>query len=159
MCIHLHTGWRRLIGCLKLQVNFRKSATKYRALFRKMTYKDKASYDYTPPCRVCVTYHICHILSCMHMRSICVIYQRCTTGVWDVVYSSKSYVVHSFSKYMLYLSHIVYHQMIDPEWLERTATHCNTLQLAATHCNSLWLPATQVAIHCNPLQHIAELWD
>jgi len=43
------TGWRRLIGCLKLQVIFRKRATKYRALWRKMTYEDKASYDSTPP--------------------------------------------------------------------------------------------------------------
>jgi len=48
------TGWRRLIGCLKLQVIFRKRATNYRALLRKMTYKDKASYDSTPPCtKIC----------------------------------------------------------------------------------------------------------
>ena len=44
------TGWRRPIGCLKLQVIFRKRATNYRALLRKMTCKDKASYDSTPPC-------------------------------------------------------------------------------------------------------------
>ena len=44
------TGWRRPIGCLKLQVNFRKRATNYRALLRKMTYKDKASYGSSPPC-------------------------------------------------------------------------------------------------------------
>ena len=43
------TGWRRPIGCLKLQVIFRKRATNYRALSRKMTYKDKASYDSTTP--------------------------------------------------------------------------------------------------------------
>ena len=36
------TGWRRPIGCLKLQVIFRKSATNYRALLQKMTYEDKA---------------------------------------------------------------------------------------------------------------------
>ena len=47
---HPTTGWRRLIGCLKLQVIFRKRATNCRALLRKMTYKDKASYDSTPPC-------------------------------------------------------------------------------------------------------------
>jgi len=44
------TGWRRLIRCLELQVIFRKRATNFRALLRKMTYKDKASYDSTPPC-------------------------------------------------------------------------------------------------------------
>ena len=43
-------GWPRLIGCLKLQVIFRQRATNYRALLRKITYKDKASYDSTPPC-------------------------------------------------------------------------------------------------------------
>ena len=46
------TGWRRCIGCLNLQVSFRKRANNYRALLRKMTYKDKASYDAVPPCRV-----------------------------------------------------------------------------------------------------------
>ena len=44
------TGWRRPIGCLKLQVIFRKRATMYRALSRKMTFRVKASYDSTPPC-------------------------------------------------------------------------------------------------------------
>jgi len=44
------TEWRRLIGCLKLQVILRKRATQYRALLRKMTYKHKASYDSTPLC-------------------------------------------------------------------------------------------------------------
>jgi len=41
----LYTGWRRLIGYFKLQVVFRKRATNYRALSRKLTYGDKASYD------------------------------------------------------------------------------------------------------------------
>ena len=44
------TGWRRCIGCLKLQVSFRKRATKYRSLLRKMTYQDKASCGSSPPC-------------------------------------------------------------------------------------------------------------
>ena len=44
------TGWRRLIGCLKLRVIFRKRATNYRVLLRKITYQDKASYASSPPC-------------------------------------------------------------------------------------------------------------
>jgi len=44
------TGWRRTIGCLKLQVISRKRATNYRALLRKMTYEYRASFDSTPPC-------------------------------------------------------------------------------------------------------------
>ena len=42
-----NTGWRRLIGCLKLQVIFRKRAINYRVLLRKMTYEDKASYGFS----------------------------------------------------------------------------------------------------------------
>ena len=44
------TGWRRPIGCLALQVAFRKRATNYRALLRKMTHTDKASDGSSPPC-------------------------------------------------------------------------------------------------------------
>ena len=44
------TGWRGVIGCLQSQVIFRKRATHHRALLQKMTYKDKAFYDATPPC-------------------------------------------------------------------------------------------------------------
>jgi len=31
------TGWRRCIGCLEMQVSFRKRATNYRSLLRKLT--------------------------------------------------------------------------------------------------------------------------
>jgi len=62
-CIQMHgTGWRRPVGCLKLQVILRIRATNDRALLRKMIYEDKASYDSTPPCthsRVCVVYIVC----------------------------------------------------------------------------------------------------
>jgi len=44
-----HSGWRGLMGCLTLQVLFRKRATNYMALLRKMTYEDKVFYDSTPP--------------------------------------------------------------------------------------------------------------
>ena len=44
----LHSaGWRRPIECLKLQVIFRRRATDYEALLRKMTYKDKVSHDWS----------------------------------------------------------------------------------------------------------------
>ena len=50
MTLDVSTGWRRLMGCLKLQVLFRKRATNHRALLLKMTYKDKAPDDSTTPC-------------------------------------------------------------------------------------------------------------
>jgi len=47
---HGHKGWRRLIGSPKLQIIFHKRANKYMSLLRKMTCKDKASYESSPPC-------------------------------------------------------------------------------------------------------------
>jgi len=47
------TGWRRPVGCLELRVSFRKRATTYRALLRKMNYKEKVSYGSLPPCADC----------------------------------------------------------------------------------------------------------
>jgi len=47
------TGWRRLIGSPKLQIIFHKRATEYTSLLQKMTYKDKGSYESSPPC-ICI---------------------------------------------------------------------------------------------------------
>ena len=55
------TGWRRCIGCLKLQTSFRKRATNHRALLRKMTYKDKASCGSSPPCSE-LTFENCELV-------------------------------------------------------------------------------------------------
>ena len=44
------TGWRRLVGSLKLQIIFHQRATKYRAHLLKMPYEDKGSYESSPPC-------------------------------------------------------------------------------------------------------------
>jgi len=49
-CALSHTGWRRLIWCLKLQVICHQRATNYRALLQKTSHERKASYDATPPC-------------------------------------------------------------------------------------------------------------
>jgi len=71
-----HTGWRRPAGCLKLPVIFRKRATNYRALLRKMPYKDKASYDSTPPCMS----HVARATSRKCMRIHSVIFVHATSG-------------------------------------------------------------------------------
>ena len=60
MHLSLDTGWPRLIGSPKLHIIFHKRATKYRALLRKMTYKDKGSSESSPPCTSLL--HASHIL-------------------------------------------------------------------------------------------------
>ena len=64
-----HTGWRRCRGCLKLQVSFRKRVAGYRALLRKMTYKDKASYASSPCCSHTHTTHT-HTHVCMYVFEV-----------------------------------------------------------------------------------------
>jgi len=63
VCVFESTGWRRLVGSPKLQIIFHKRATKYRSLLRKMTYKDKGSYESSPPCMcMCVNVFLCFCL-------------------------------------------------------------------------------------------------
>jgi len=65
-----HTGWRRLIGSPKLQIIFHKRATKYRSLLRKMSYKDKGSYESWPPCNTFFTFAVCMHAHCIHRLCI-----------------------------------------------------------------------------------------
>jgi len=60
------TGWRRLIGSPKLQIIFHKRATKYRSLLRKMTYKDKGSFEFSPPCMNAFTWML-YTQVCAHV--------------------------------------------------------------------------------------------
>ena len=64
------TGWRRLIGSFKLQIIFHKRATKYRSFLRKMTYKDKGSYESSPLCNT----HMSVFLHFVELRCVCTIH-------------------------------------------------------------------------------------
>jgi len=69
-----YTGRRRPIGCLKLQVVSRQRTTSCRALLRKMTYKDKASYGSSPPCTICTSHtsmHPSHMRVLNEWRYVC----------------------------------------------------------------------------------------
>jgi len=75
--IHMQTpgtGWRRPIGCLDLQVFCHKRATNYRALLRKMTYNDVASYGSSPPCSALWQHELSGYCRLIH--------------VWDMTHSS-----------------------------------------------------------------------
>jgi len=63
-----------------LQIIFHKRATNYRALLLKMTYKDKGSYEFSPPCRQVVAYIFVHFsLKYGHVRMY--IYMVCRQTV------------------------------------------------------------------------------
>jgi len=68
-----YMGRRSLIGCLKLQVIFRKRATNFRALLQKMTYEDTASNA------------VAHILTLSKVGSIVIEYIQCT-GWCEVIW-------------------------------------------------------------------------
>jgi len=65
--VRCDTGWRRLIGSPKLQIIFHKRATKYSSFLRKTTYKDKGSYESSPPCITSDS----HVWKCRDSHSIC----------------------------------------------------------------------------------------
>jgi len=91
------TGWRRLIGCLKLQVIFRKRATSYRALLLKMTCKDKASYGSSPPCT--------YLTKDVHERIFWIFFRggrnsnlvhTCAYLTWRLVDVCQQHIVHDY---------------------------------------------------------------
>jgi len=85
VCVHLldtttslpmsSTGWRRLIGSPKLQIISHKRATKYSSLLRRMTYKDKGSYESSPPC-----------ISHMYFKNVCERANACAVMAYVRVY-------------------------------------------------------------------------
>jgi len=74
--LRMNTGWQRPIGCLKLQVIFRKRATHYRVLLMQMTYKEKASYMSSPPCSERKCMRIWSDL-CKHVYGVCAFARVC----------------------------------------------------------------------------------
>ena len=148
------TGWRRPIRCLKLQVIFRKRATNYRTLLRKMTYTDNASYGSLPSCmfftrathrqepKKYLNVLQCVAEGCTVLQSVAV----CCSVLQCVA------VCCSVSELTIYLlSPLALHQKKShcTTHSKHTATHCNTLQHTATHCNTLQHTAT----HCNTLHN------
>jgi len=84
------TGRRRLTGCLRLQVIFRKRATNYSALLRKMTYEGKAFHDSTPPCTLtCLT----NLMTILMPIYVCVKSHACMVR-GDVIHS---YIQYQFT--------------------------------------------------------------
>ena len=83
------TEWRRHIGSPKLQIIFHQKATKYRSLLQKMTYKDKGSYESSPP-----FIHIySHIWNVQGFTQIYIYVYICITG-WRGVIGCLIFIGH-----------------------------------------------------------------
>ena len=80
ICKYIHTGWRRLIGSPKLQIIFHKRATEFRSLLRKTTYKDKGSYESSPPC-ICICIHVHTCIIIIHMYHIHIQYKQTSSYI------------------------------------------------------------------------------
>ena len=97
-----NTGWRRPIGCLKLQVTFRNRATNYRALLQKMTYKDKASYGSWLPCiKVCAissihNKYLCNFMYAHRIHTSCDINHSRHFFTWDMLRMWMLNIAHTF---------------------------------------------------------------
>ena len=99
------TGWRRLIGCLQLQVIFHKRATKYRVLLRKMTCKDKTSYGSSPPCIKKSLYCIKRVL-CFFRIALILSKQPC--NYVRTVYHKSSRYTHTYIYTYIYIYIYIY---------------------------------------------------
>ena len=132
------TGWRRLIGSPKLQIIFHKRATKYRALLRKMTYEDKASYGSSPPsnesvlcmCEINVPYVCVCACMCMHVYvRVCVC--MCMYVYVCVCVRMCMYVYHMTVSYMW---RVVSHKNVWHTWIWMCRNSCHMSHV--THENN-----------------------
>jgi len=80
----LTTGWRRLIESPKFQILFHKRATKYRSILRKMTYKDKGSYESSPPCNINDTHTYIYVCIYRHIHVYKYVLSTYTEGLPNI---------------------------------------------------------------------------
>jgi len=145
------TGWRRLIGSPKLQIIFHKRATKYRSLLRKMTYKDKRSYESSPTCTVEGHVQVCYGSSARTEAKInchpssgkdpsCIPFEECNTQIHVYVYTRGSFMLAASTRC---LKQRLYHsgpnatfQSKTKNWKrKRVATCFNVWQCVAVCCS------------------------
>jgi len=154
------TEWRRLIGCLKLQVIFCQRATNYRALLWKVM-MDVA-------CGAWVALRYCNTLP--HTATHCDTLQHTAThcntwcGLWSVSGTTVLQHTATHCNTLKYTSNTAIPGVACGVWV--VLQYCNKLQLPATHCNTLqslpyhvWLVGYEwhydTTTHCNTPQHTA----
>ena len=120
-----------------MQVIFRKRATNSRALLRKMTYGDKATYVTAPPCteltseltfekKVAPQHTATHCNTLQHTATHCNTLQH--TAMHCNTLQHTAHALQRNANTNVIESGVT---------LQQPATYCNTLQHTATHCNTL----------------------
>ena len=145
-------GWRRHIGSPKLQIIVHKRAIKYRSLLREMTYKDKGSYESSPPCMrlVAVVSFESPILEYCDWSRQCMMidaYDSFCVAVCAAVCCSVLQCVavccsQNCTEWVIYL-------------LAFTVLCCTVLHCAAVCCSVLQCVLRNVAVCCSVLQCVA----
>jgi len=150
MCRVCCTGWRRLIGSPKLQIIFHKKATKYRSLLRKMTYKDKGSYESSPPC-MCNERETFWRRSCCRERYLHHLLHaplRATVPCLPAIVCTASSCISCRTTLSVCCSVF---QCVVVSMVQRVAVCCSVLQCVAVCCSVLQC----VAVCCSVLQCVA----
>ena len=125
----VHTGWRRLIGYLKLQVVFRKKATNFRALLKKMPHKDKASYGSSLPCMRTPTFRNTLRCTATHCNTLQHTAAHCNTLQHVATHSTHCNALHhvaTLRNIFIYAQHV-----------QCVAVCCSVLQCVAVCCGVL----------------------
>jgi len=151
---HPNTGWRRLIGCLQLQVIFRKRATNYRNLLRKWPMKIRHLMTLRHPVR-CI--HMCDMpySYVWHAVFVCVTcrIRMCDmpySYVWHAVFVCVTWILHIFD---IPHSYVWYDAFIFVTWLRRI---CDTTHPYVRHDSSYAWHAS--FIRGTWLIHMSDIW-
>ena len=152
------------LGCLELQVSFRKRATNYKALLRKMTQEDLTMYT----CVFLITYtlliiHVKPMKKKMKRGKRVIRIKKSDQGAsQSVAVAERCSVLQCVAVCFNVLQYVAVCCSMLQCALQHTATHCNTLHYTATHCNtwrqvtsSLSLACTRVAVCCGVLRCVA----
>jgi len=124
------TGWRRWLGYLKLLVSVRKRDIHYRALLRKVIYKDKAPSASSTPCIRCVYVYVYH-----HLNVYCYVHLHLYLHLFlspGISCVCKCLIILQYSATLCCT-------------LQHTATHYNTLQHTASVL--LYRSLSQLCVH------------
>jgi len=148
------TGWRRLIRCLKLQVIYRKRATDYRALLRKMTHEDRHPMTLRHPLS-CHT-HECVMSHVWMSMFLCVWIYMCM-ALWVIFpYESSFHMSHLCNRWSSVVE-VIIEACYTYEWIMSMNESCHTQEWVTPH---IWMRhVTHMNASCRTYERImSHIW-